>query len=287
MKRTLLIGLLLILFCCCETYAQRQFRKPLKSTHQSMQGFSNYNIGLKIGCPWSYMSKSDLRETTHDGHFGYLGGITAERNLGKWSIGLEGTFAQKGTKMHNKKPYQMSIFPMQEGILRTQYEVAYNVVTIRIPFTFYLKGLIGNDKVIPYVFAGPEVNIPLGFNFDLWNFKMDTVVAVTKQFDGPTGQDPLPEEREAFKPGINVSMVAGMGLMTHVRFENSAIILKFDAAYNRGLMNLAVPTKEAWKWPFEHQEKRIFAHDVEFNVSIVYPIKRILHDAFYNFRTKK
>jgi hypothetical protein len=26
---------------------------------------------------------------------------------------------------------------------------------------------------------------------------------------------------------------------------------------------------------------------VEFNVSIVYPIKRILHDACYNFRTKK
>ena len=276
MKRTLLTGLLLILLCCCETYAQRQFRKPLKSSNQSMLGFSNYNIGLKIGCPWSYMTKSDLRETTHDGHFGYSGGITAERNLGKWSIGLEGTYAQKGTKMHNKKPYQMSVFPMQEGILKTQYEVVYNVVTIRVPFTYYFKGMIGNDALVPYLFAGPEVDIPLG--------KSEAIIT---RFDGPTGENPLPGRKEPFTPCLNAGAVAGIGLMTRVRFENSAIFLKFDAAYNRGLMNLAVPTKEAWKWPFGHQEKRIFAHDVEINLSVVYPIKKILHDACYNFRTKK
>lgn len=287
MKRTLLIGLLLTLLCCCEAYAQRQFRKPLKSSNQSMLGFSNYNIGLKLGCPWSYMTKSDLRETTHDGHFGYLAGITAERNLGKWSIGLEGAFAQKGTKMHNEKPYQISVFPMQQGILKTQYEVVYNVVTVRVPFTYYFKGMIGNDAIVPYLFAGPEADIPLGLNFNLRNFKKSEVEAVTQQFDGPNGDHPLTPIKKTFEPGLNVSMVAGLGVMTRVRFENSAIILKFDAAYNRGLMNLAMPTKEAWKWPFEHQEKRIFAHDVEVNLSIVYPIKRILHDACYNFRTKK
>ena len=274
MKRLLLIGLLLTLFCRCETYAQRQFRKPLKSTSQSMLGFSNYNIGLKIGCPWSYMTKSDLSETTHDGHFGYLGGITAERNLGKWSIGLESTYAQKGTKMHNEKPYQISL--TQEGILRTQYEVAYNVVTVRVPFTFYFKGMIGDDKIIPYLFAGPEIDIPVS-----------TSEAILTRFDGPNGDHPLPGRKESFVPCLNVSMAAGLGLMTRVRFENSAVILKFDAAYNRGLMNLAVPTQEAWKWPFEHQEKSIFAHDVEINFSIVYPIKKILHDACYNFRSKK
>ena len=83
MKRLLLIGLLLTLFCRYETYAQRQFRKPLKSTNQSMLGFSNYNVGLKVGCPWSYMTKTDLKETAYDGHFGYLIGIVGERNLGR------------------------------------------------------------------------------------------------------------------------------------------------------------------------------------------------------------
>lgn len=282
MKRTLLIGLILTLLCCLEVSAQGQYRKPLKSTNQSILGFSNYNIGMKLGCPWSYLKKTDLRETTYNGHFGYLIGVFGERNLGKWSVGLEGTFAQKGTKMHNEKPYHISL--TQDGILKTRYEVAYNVATIRIPVTYYFKGMVKDDKVVPYVFAGPEIDIPLGFNFDLMKLSMDTVAASIQQFDGPTGKNPLPEKRKAFKPGVNVSMVAGLGLMSKVRFENSAILFKFDVAYNRGLMNLAAPTKDAGKWPFEKQEKYIFANDVEASFSIVFPIKKILHDACYNFR---
>ena len=236
---------------------------------QSMLGFSNYNVGLKLGCPWSFMTKSDLHETVYDGNFGYLIGITGERNLGKLSIGLESTLAQKGTKMHNDKPYQISL--LQNGILKTQYEVAYNVLTVRVPVTYYFKGMVREDKIVPYVFAGPEADIP----FDLFKLSMDNTVAATiQQFDGPTGENPLPLKKEAFKPGLNVGLVAGLGFMTKIRFENSAIILKFDAAYNQGLFNLAVPTKE----------ERIFANDVEVNFSIVYPIKKILHDACYNFR---
>lgn len=283
MKRTILIGLLLSLLCCGVVYAQDQYRKPLKSTnHQSILGFSNYNIGLKFGCPWSYMTKSDLKETVSDGNFGYLVGIVGERNLGKWSVALESTFAQKGAKMHNTKPYQISL--SQYGTLRTEYEVAYNVVTARIPVTYYFKGTVKEDKIVPYIFAGPEVDVPLGFNFDLLAFKMNDVKAVIRRFDGPNGDDPLPEIPEDFQPGINVSMVAGAGVMSKIRFENSAIIFKLDIAYNRGLMNLGVPTAEAWKWPFEQQERQIFAHDVEVNFSIVYPIKKILHDACYNFK---
>lgn len=247
-----------------------------------MLGFSNYNIGVKLGCPWSFMTKSDLVETANEGHFGYLVGISGERNLGKWSVAVESTLAQKGAKMHNDKPYQISL--LQNGILKTQYEVAYNVLTVRVPVSYYFKGMIRDDKVVPYVFAGPEVDIPLGFNFDLMKFSMDSVAAHIQQFDGPTGDNPLPQKKEAFKPGLNVSLVAGLGFMTKIRVENSAILFKFDAAYNQGLMNLAVPTEEAWKWPFEPQDKRIFANDVEVSISIVYPIKRILHDACYNFR---
>lgn len=271
MKRKLLIGLLLIALCCIEAHAQRQFRKPLKSSNQSMLGFSNYNIGLKVGCPWSYMTKTDLRKTTYDGHFGYLFGIGAERNLGRWSIGLEGTYAQKGTVMHNEKQYQISL--LKTGTLKTRYEVVYNVVGIRIPITHYFKGTFPDDKLVPYLFVGPELDIPLGSS-----------KAIITRFDGENGDHPLPEKREPFTPCPNVSVVAGLGLMTSIRFENSAIILKLDAAYNRGLLNLSVPTKEAWKWPFEEQDPKVFAHNMEINFSIVYPIKKILHDACYNFR---
>jgi len=282
MKKLFVIGAL-ILLASTTCLAQRQFSKPLKSTSESKLGFSNYNVGLKMGCPWGFMTKSDLHETVNDGNFGYLLGLTAEWNFGRWSMGLESTFAQKGTKMHNEVPYQIALSaPL--GTLKTKYQVAYNVVTVRIPFTYYFKGVVKEDKVVPYVFAGLETDIPLGFNLNLWPFSYESPsMAITQQFDGPLGEDPLPLKEEPFYPGINVSAVAGLGLMTQVRLENSSIIFKLDAAYNQGLMNLAVPTKEAWKWPFESQEKRIFANDVEINFSIVFPIKKTLHDACYFF----
>lgn len=284
MKRTLLIGLLLSLLFCRGTYAQRQFSKPLKTTSQSMLGFSNYNVGVKLGCPWSYMTKLGLNETASVSHFGYLIGIIGERNLGKWSVALESALAQKGARMHNEQPYQLSL--TQTGILKTQYEVAYNVLAVRIPVTYYFRGMAKEDKVVPYVFIGPEIDIPLGFNMNLMPFSMESPVAsVTQQYDGPTGNNPLPLKKNSFDLGLNASIAAGVGLMTIIRFENSAIIFKLDAAYNRGLLNLGVPTEEAWKWPFEPQEKQIFAHNMEINFSIVYPIKKILHDACYNFRS--
>ena len=89
MKKRIVIGILFALLCCLEAQAQGQYRKPLKSSNQSILGFSNYNIGLKIGCPWSVMLKSDLNNTAYDGHVGYLIGILGERNFGRWSVGLE------------------------------------------------------------------------------------------------------------------------------------------------------------------------------------------------------
>ena len=280
--RTVIVALLLVFLCSFTAQAQGQFHKPLKTTQQNILGFSNYNVGLKFGCPWSYMTKSDLHQTTYDGNIGYLGGLLVERNLGKWSVAAEASFAQKGTRMHNDKHYQISL--TEDGWVKTTYSVAYNVVAIRVPVTYYFQGAVKEDKVIPYLFAGPEVDIAMPFNYDLWISRFDgEVVAVTQQFDGPTGEDFFKESRAPFNPPVNIGFVAGMGLMTKVRIENNALHFKLDVAYNRGLMNLAVPTKDGWKWPFEPQGNRIFAHDLEVNFSVVYPIKKILYDACHYF----
>lgn len=282
MKTKLIILLSILFMASVNCHAQGQYRKPLRTSSQTKLGFSNYNIGLKLGCPWSYMTKSDLQKTSIDGHFGYLGGLLVERNLGKWSVALEGSFAQKGNRMHNEREYQISL--TQKGFLKTTYSVAYNVVAIRVPVTYYFQGVVKEDKVIPYVFLGPEVDIALPFNFDLFHSRFDSEVnAVIQRYDGPTGEHFFSETSTPFNPPVNISAVAGVGLMTKVRIENNALHFKLDVAYNRGLMNLNVPTQEGWKWPFEPQENRIFAHDVEVNFSIVYPIKKILHDACHYF----
>ena len=282
MKTKLIILLSILFMASVNCHAQGQYRKPLRTSSQTKLGFSNYNIGLKLGCPWSYMTKSDLQKTSIDGHFGYLAGLLVERNLGKWSVALEGSFAQKGNRMHNEREYQISL--TQKGFLKTTYSVAYNVVAIRVPVTYYFQGVVKEDKVIPYVFLGPEVDIALPFNFDLFHSRFDSEVnAVIQRYDGPTGEHFFSETSTPFNPPVNISAVAGVGLMTKVRIENNALHFKLDVAYNRGLMNLNVPTQEGWQWPFEPQENRIFAHDVEVNFSIVYPIKKILHDACHYF----
>ena len=271
-----------------KSYAQGQFRKPLKSTNQSILGFSNYNVGVKLGCPWSYLEKTSLKETTYNGHFGYLAGFLVERNLGRWSVSIESTFAQKGTRMHNERDYQSGIGDY--GKLKTEYSVAYNVATVRIPVTYYFKGVVKEDKLVPYIYLGPQVDLPLGFNLNLGSFKTDPVMEVTQKTEitvdnnNVTHENPLPEITKSFNPAINISAVAGIGVMTKIRFENSAIFLKLDAAYNRGIWNLAAPTKDGWKWPFENQENQIFAHDVEVNFSVVFPIKKILYDACHHLQ---
>lgn len=291
MKKRMVIGILFAFLCCLEAQAQGQYRKPLKSSNQSILGTSDYNVGLKLGCPWSVMLKSDLNNTAYDGHFGYLIGFLGERNFGKWSVSLESTFAQKGTVMHNEKNYQMGIDSLGMpvvGKLKKKYSLAYNAVTFRIPVTYYFKGLVKDDLIVPYVFAGPEIDIALPFNFNLSDFSIDTIVcAYVEKYDGPEGENYFQTEQTAVTPPpINISAVAGLGLMTKIRFENTAVIIKLDAAINCGAMNLAVAQKDALKWPFEDQDKRIFAHDVEVNLSIVFPIKKILRDACYYFNKR-
>lgn len=275
MRKSIVITILFTLFFCVGAHAQGQYRKPLKSSSHSKLGVSNYNIGLKFGCPWSYIDKSDLQETSIDGNYGYLIGLIGERNLGKWSIALEGTLAQRGTKMHNEKGYQISM--TENGILRTEYELAYNVVAVRLPITYYFKGMIKDDKVIPYLFAGPEIDIPLPFNFDLASMHADSILAIKTRYDGPEGKDFLDETRTSITPMLNVSIAAGIGLMSKIRIENNALYFKFDAGFNYGLLNLADES-------FKSQDGSIHAHNLELNFSIIYPIKKILYDACHNLQ---
>lgn len=294
MKKNLIICILLVALIGLEGHAQRLYRKPLKSTRQAMLGFSDYNVGVKIGCPWSVMIDSELQESTYDGHFGYSAGVFVERSFGRWSVALESDFAQKGTKMHNERPYQISLDTL--GIVRTVYSVAHNVVSLRIPVTYYFKGMVKNDVIVPYVFAGPQVDLPLKFNLKLSDFTVDTIAnAIITKFDGPKGNKPFSEVKNRFNPVLNVSAFAGLGIMGRIPTDGSAIIIKFDIAANYGIRNL---DEEGfiWKQVTDDKGKKkivlkenshiIRAHDIEANLTVVFPIKKRLHDACYNFRRK-
>lgn len=274
MKRAAFIIILLITCCCTESVAQGYFKKPLKASKHAQSGLSHYNIGMKLGCPWNIISVSYLNDTRHLGLIGYAIGITGERNFNRISIGLEGTFAQKGTRMENTKLFQTSLDDdPPTGTLVSRYYLAYNVFTIRIPVTWYFHGILSNDNFVPYLYAGPEIDLPSPFNFLIVDggFKTGGPYNVIKRREN---NGPWVETQANNAPVINASAVLGVGMMLKLPTESSTLFFKFDAALNYGVRNLSAAA-----------DNSIFAHDLEVNATILFPIKRRLHDACYSFRS--
>ena len=71
--------------------------------------------------------------------------------------------------------------------------------------------------------------------------------------------------------------------MARIPTEMSAIILKFNVALNYGLLNLAWEKNDGGSplGIFLPGDLSIRSHDVEANLSVVFPIKRQLKDACY------
>ena len=132
MKRFFVIGF--FLFLSVTLSAQGHFRKPLRSQKQGTNlAFSNYTVGVKLGCPWSLLKDSELSKVTYSGNFGYTLGFVVERYYSRISIGLEGLFSQKGTRMYYDMPYQESL--TTDGIFHREYYMGYNVASVRIPLS--------------------------------------------------------------------------------------------------------------------------------------------------------
>lgn len=299
MKRPLAI--ILFLFLTASLSAQVQFRKPLRSQKQGANlAFSNYTIGLKMGCPWSVMLDSELSKVTYSGNIGYNFGIVAERYFSMFSVGVEALFSQKGTKMYYDMPFQQSLD--STGIFHREFSTGYNMVSVRVPLTYYFKGIFKNDQIIPYVFIAPQVDIPLSFNATLskgeFLFKNPPTQTTITNYDIYINNQLESMDDTVTKPVntnalLNIGALAGVGLMARIPTDGSAIIIKFDVAANFGLRNLAeegfIIKKDHTtdEWVMKENDHIIRSHDIEANLSIIIPIKRRLHDACYNFRTKK
>ena len=287
MKRTLLIGILLLFTVSLN--AQGQYRKALKSTKQGTNlAFSDYTIGLKLGCPWSVMLDSDLSKVSYTGNIGYTIGLVAERYFQRVSIGIEGMLSQKGTRMYYDMSYQTSL--TGTGVFHREYYMGYNVASVRIPVTYYFKGAIKDDKVVPYIFIAPQVDIPMTYHATLRDGAFlyenpPTQTTLTTYGDAVNIVTKTVDTQSLF----NVSALAGIGFMGRIPTESSSIITKFDIAANYGLRNLA---EEGFIWKkdpdtgqlvMKDNTRTIRSHDVEANLTIILPIKKRLRDACYYF----
>ena len=289
MKRFLIIGILLVFVASAN--AQGQFSKPLKSQRQSTNlAASSNTIGVKLGCPWSLMIDSEFSHVSYAGNVGYNFGLVFEHYFSKFSIGIEGLFSQKGTKMYYDMSYQQNL--TTNGIFHREYYLGFNMVSVRIPVTFYFNGAIKDDKFVPYAFIAPQFDMPLGFNatFRKGNFLMETPPTQTTITTYGSYYD---EQTKPFDVSslYNIGALAGVGLMTRIHTESSAIIIKFDVAANFGLRNLAeegfiVKKNSSGDLVLKDNVNPVRLHDAEANVTVIFPIRRRLRDACYFFDKK-
>ena len=285
MKITSIIttGFLLLVMSLCIP-AQGQFNKPLKSQKQNANlAVSDYTIGLTVGCPWSVMTKSDLSNVKYSGNIGYSAGLLVERYFSRFSLGLEGLFSQKGTRVSYEMPYQISL--NDDGVFARESSLGYNLVSVRLPVSYYLKGTFKDDKIIPYFFIAPQVDFPLRFNatFKDGKFSYGPITTTTITTYGSTHDEQSHPVNLNWKKNWNASALAGVGLMARIPTEMSAIIIKFNVALNYGLLNLAWEKKDGDSplGVFMPGDLCIRSHDVEANLSVVFPIKKQLKDACY------
>ena len=172
--RNAILLLLFFLAAVSSGMAQPRFRKPLKEQTPATFRFGNYHLGLKAGCPWNLLTKSDLAPI-YLGHFGYEFGLSAERNFKRLSVGMEVLWASRGTRMMGQSTYQPSLHTID--VMRYETAIAYEVLTARTPITWYLMSPTA-QRATPYLFVAPGVEYALNIEGNnRLNFKADSLMA--------------------------------------------------------------------------------------------------------------
>lgn len=273
--------LLLLSMLALTGKAQPAFRKPLKDSPVYGNHYSDYHVGLKIGCPWNILTKSDI-DPIYLGHFGGELGITAERSFQSFAVGLEFLWAQRGTKMLGQGTYQSSLHDFDT--MRFETAIAYDVITLRVPLTWYMTPP-ASKTVTPYLFVAPGVEHSLKkrLNFPAESFKAflkepftDPSITYTESIGDQTQTSP---DEPWTPPFLNAYLLAGTGVMITIPSKVVSFHLKCDVGVNLGLLNLASNA-------LKEQGVSIRSHGLEAGLTLMFDIHPPLRDACYYFGKK-
>lgn len=220
--------------------------------------------------------KTDLQNSSYDGRFGVLLGISGERYFQHFSLGVDVFYAQRGTKMHRENNYQISF--QEYGKRFVELSAAYDVVALRVPFTYYLLDL--SKKAVPYLFIAPEMDLPLPIALlpqeKTWLPTIGAPIMKTKEIFIQHGDTIIQSHQSAISPRLNVSAVAGAGMLIQVHTRGSTMLLKFDVGVNVGLLNQATDANKG-------QGTVILSHSLEACATLLFRFKRPLRDACHYF----
>lgn len=242
LRKPLLLLLLLSAFVSTGM-AQPRFRKPLKDYQAKNTRFGDWHVGLKVGCPWNLLTKSDI-DPTYLGHFGYGFGLSAERNFKSLSVGAEVLWERRGTRMMGQSTYQSSLH--DHDTMRFETAIKYDVLTARIPITWY--PLPPNKrKVSPYLFVAPGIESSPFANPKRLNLEAASLKAFFEQpftpasvtYTETVGSQTTDTTMAWNPPFLDVTLSAGAGVLFTIPAQLLPMAVKFDIGARMGLLNLA------------------------------------------------
>lgn len=238
--------------------AQIHSDKPLTSSASKAANLGRFSAGVKIGCPWSMMYYFGLRGVIYAGKIGYSGGIALEGRINnKISIGLEGTYALKGTNMYYFQDFEIGYGVYSKSL--TRMKSTYKSARVRMPIFYNLAPISGYQ---PYIFAGPE--------FEHQREEGAEYIITKAIYNENTHQmeKPFVNNKIKMETSNNASIVLGGGVKTKINTEHSSFTVKLEAALCLGCLT------------FDGRNSSIVTfNNAEVNATIIFPIKKRLQGA--------
>lgn len=260
--------------------AMAQFRKPL-SKPQKQSDEAAFNIGIIAGpsvSHWHHFNVSQaeewyLEDYTPKLKLGYTGGLYFEAIVGRHlTVGASALYTKHIVNMqyvNDQYPYDWD-----NGLLYLQraYDVTadYQSVSLMIPVSYYF--LKSKDPIRPYVYAAPRLSY-------IFQGEITKTVTDTKPGEQPVSNSSSADLCPLNHTALNVGATAGLGLQFRISMDYYYFLIKTEALASWYFLNSY--SKEQFENELINNRQDA---DAAVTITFIFPLKKVLHDACYNFR---
>lgn len=213
--------------------AKAQFNKPLSNRSQFYSNEAKYNIGLIGGATMTqwYHIGGTRTQYKHPFNFGIVGGLSLEYKLQRnLSVSIEGLYAMRNTQL-NYEVLNLPVSLTESKNFYRQLDANYTEVDVQVPFTYYF----GQGNIQPFVYAAPRFTLPLSGKMT-WQKKEIQDYGTAQQQYTDVSYDTLSMTAQNMRPW-NVGLVAGVGVMFRINFNNYYFLIKADASVHSTAVN--------------------------------------------------
>ncbi len=279
MRHSTVFVIIALLSITLPAHSQRQWNKPLRSSNYVAAGVGSLQFGIKLGGLWNYFDYPSLngnqwnhivgnpaKYTHYDGKFGPIAGVAIEYKPNDlFSVGLEGHYAKRGTKMHHNKEYLVS-YTMTDTT-NTIFDCNLDALEVRIPFTFYIKTILFSDPQSRGLYASisPEVSYLLGGTMEMTKTRVSNDSIMEHVLD-TVGSSNMQR--------INYGVNCGVGYWSKHDMQGYSVIMKYELSFDIGVNNTFSNSEQA-----ASPNNKRFHRAVEASVSIMMPMKKRLRGA--------